>query len=126
VGTRARRSTEERRVNMCLELAHRHSARPGPGRGLSGRASIALASAEAAGTWAARSLLRDTGRGGSHEEALAFLDRLIEAGEPAGWLGGRTRAAGAVALPASRARLRAPRAGRPPDGAPERAPALTA
>ena len=83
VGTRARRSVEGRRVTMCLDLARRHYARLGANPRLSGRASIALASAEAAGTWAARSLLRPAGDDALHLEALHFLDELIDAGLPA-------------------------------------------
>src|SRR5918912_3551116 len=49
VGTAARRAVERERINRCLAFAREHGARM-PGR----RASLGLATPEAAGAWAAR------------------------------------------------------------------------
>jgi hypothetical protein len=68
VGSAASRAIEAERVSRCLAFARRL------GRALPhGRAALAMASAEAAGTTAALAALR-TGR---HADALAFVDELV-------------------------------------------------
>src|SRR3954471_2984766 len=59
VGTKSSRAVERERVDRCLAFAHRHrAARPGP------RASLALATPEPAGAWAAKTALA----AGAHEQ----------------------------------------------------------
>lgn len=79
VGTKARRAVERRRVDMCLELAARRSRAAGRPPFPWAHASLALGSAEAAGAYAARSLLLRPGDPDEHRDALAFLDRLVAA-----------------------------------------------
>src|SRR3954469_496352 len=71
VGTKSSRAVERERVARCLAFAHRHrAARPGP------RASLALATPEPAGAWAAKTALA----AGAHEQALALVDELVALG----------------------------------------------
>src|SRR4051812_42214503 len=71
VATKSSRAVERERVDRCLAFAHRHrAARPGP------RASLALATPEPAGAWAAKTALAS----GAHEEALALVDELVALG----------------------------------------------
>jgi hypothetical protein len=71
VGSAGRRSTERRRVNACLAFALAH------GTGIpASRASLALATPEPAGAWAAMTALES----GAHEAALALVDELVALG----------------------------------------------
>jgi hypothetical protein len=71
VGSAGRRSTERRRVNACLAFALAH------GTGIpASRASLALATPEPAGAWAAMTALES----GAHEDALALVDELVALG----------------------------------------------
>src|SRR4051794_24200601 len=72
VGTASRRAVERERISRCLAFAARHGARL-PGR----RASLGLATPEAAGSWAAVVALR----AGAHGEALALVDELVALGD---------------------------------------------
>ena len=75
VGSASGRAAERRRVNACLAFALRHGTGiPAP------RASLAMATPEPAGAWAAMTALES----GAHDEALALLDELVA-------LGGRRR-----------------------------------
>jgi hypothetical protein len=77
VGSASSRRVERERIDRCLAFALRHrTQRPGP------RASLALATPEPAGTWAAVAALE----AGAHEEALALVDELVALGR-----GQRTR-----------------------------------
>jgi hypothetical protein len=68
VGTSARRAVERERINRCLAFAREHGG-PLPGR----RAALGLATAGAAGAWAARVALQT----GKHDEALSLVDELV-------------------------------------------------
>src|SRR3954470_22149126 len=71
VGTASKRSVERERINRCLSFALRH------GTGTrSPRASLALATPEPAGAWAAMTALES----GAHEDALALIDELVALG----------------------------------------------
>jgi hypothetical protein len=75
VGSAARRSAERRRVDACLAFALGH------GSGLPARrASLAVATPEPAGAWAAMTALES----GAHDEALALLDELVALGSRRG------------------------------------------
>jgi hypothetical protein len=68
VGTASRRLVERERINRCLAFAMSH------GTGTrSPRASLALATPEPAGAWAAMTALES----GAHEDALALIDELV-------------------------------------------------
>ena len=68
VGTACGRAVERRRVNACLAFALAH------GTGIpSPRASLAMATPEPAGAWAAMTALE----AGAHADALALLDELV-------------------------------------------------
>jgi hypothetical protein len=76
VGSARGRATERRRVNACLAFALEH------GSGLpSSRASLAMATPEPAGAWAAMTALES----GAHEEALALVDELVALGNRSRW-----------------------------------------
>jgi hypothetical protein len=68
VGTARGRAVERERIGRCLEFALRRAK-----RGVSSRASLALATPEPAGSWAAIAALES----GCHEEALALVDELV-------------------------------------------------
>ena len=68
IGTKARKKVERERVSLCLEFALRHG-----GRFPASRASLAIATPEVAGSWAAKVALGL----GLHDEARALLDRLV-------------------------------------------------
>jgi hypothetical protein len=68
VGSAAGRAVEAERATRCLDFARRLGS-PLP----HGRAALAMASAEAAGSTAALAALR----AGRHAEALAFVDELV-------------------------------------------------
>src|SRR5919204_6683976 len=71
VGTAGRRAVERERVYRCLAFAREH------GGGLPARrAALGLATAGAAGAWAARMALDAE----AHEEALALVDDLVALG----------------------------------------------
>src|SRR4051794_2249517 len=71
VGSARGRAVERRRVNACLAFALTH------GTGIpASRASLALATPEPAGAWAAMTALESD----AHEDALALLDELVELG----------------------------------------------
>jgi hypothetical protein len=71
VGSARGRAVERRRVDACLGFALAH------GTGIpAARASLALATPEPAGAWAAMTALES----GAHEDALALLDELVELG----------------------------------------------
>jgi hypothetical protein len=77
VGTAARRGVERERINRCLGFAQEHGARM-PGR----RGALGLATAEAAGTLAARAALA----AGAHAEALSLVNELVALGNrPSRW-----------------------------------------
>jgi hypothetical protein len=76
VGSTRRRAIERERINRCLEFALAHH-----GRTPASRASLALATPEPAGAWAAMAALES----GAHEDALQLVDELVA-------LGGRRRA----------------------------------
>lgn len=94
VGTAGSRRLERERASRCLEFAH------GLGAGApTGRGAIGIATAEAAGSWAALAALRAGPAYESHPRALAFVRELVELGaqprrdrRPT-WLGGRDPAA---------------------------------
>ena len=71
VGTANGRSVERERVGRCLTFALGHGSRT-PAR----RASLALATPEPAGAWAARGALES----GAHDEALELVDELVALG----------------------------------------------
>src|SRR5690242_6160352 len=71
VGSTRRRAIERQRVNLCLEFAVTHH-----GRTPASRASLALATPEPAGAWAAMAALES----GAHEEALKLVDELVALG----------------------------------------------
>jgi hypothetical protein len=71
VGSARRRAVERERINRCLEFALRHH-----GRTPASRASLALATPEPAGAWAAMAALES----GAHEEALELVDELVALG----------------------------------------------
>jgi hypothetical protein len=96
VGTAANRAVELQRIDRSLAFALRHGAHVP-----SSRASLALATPEPAGAWAALAALQ----AGAHEEALALVDELVALGRRRG---GWRRVTD---------RLRARRAGAPPAGA---------
>jgi hypothetical protein len=71
VGSARGRGVERRRINACLAFALQHgSGIPAP------RASIAMATPEPAGAWAAMTALESD----AHDEALALLDTLVALG----------------------------------------------
>jgi hypothetical protein len=71
VGSARGRATERRRVNACLAFALEH------GTGIpAARASLALATPEPAGAWAAMTALES----GAHDDALALLYELVAVG----------------------------------------------
>jgi len=71
VGSARGRGVERRRINACLAFALQHgSGIPAP------RASIAMATPEPAGAWAAMTALES----GAHDDALALLDTLVALG----------------------------------------------
>ena len=72
VGTRARPAIERERVNRCLAFARGCGGEPARGR-----AALAMASPEAAGTCAAQAVLRRGPTPHLHRVALAFVDELI-------------------------------------------------
>jgi len=75
VGTASRRSVERERINRCLLFAMCH------GTGTrSPRASLALATPEPAGAWAAMTALES----GAHVDALALIDELVALGSRRG------------------------------------------
>ena len=76
VGSTRRRAVERERINRCLEFALTHH-----GRTPASRASLALATPEPAGAWAAMAALES----GAHEDALQLVDEIVA-------LGGRRRA----------------------------------
>jgi hypothetical protein len=71
VGTSRGRAAERERVSRCLEFARELGASTPPGRG-----AIAIATAEASGSWAALAALRD-GSGESHSRALSLVRELV-------------------------------------------------
>lgn len=71
VGSARRRAVERERINRCLEFALSHH-----GRAPASRASLALATPEPAGAWAAIAALES----GAHEEALKLIDELVALG----------------------------------------------
>ena len=71
VGSTRRRAVERQRINRCLEFALTHH-----GRTPASRASLALATPEPAGAWAAMAALES----GAHEEALKLIDELVALG----------------------------------------------
>jgi len=71
VGSARRRAIERERINRCLEFALAHH-----GRTPASRASLALATPEPAGAWAALAALES----GAHEDALALVDELVALG----------------------------------------------
>ena len=71
VGSARGRAAERRRVDACLAFALAH------GTGIpASRASLALATPEPAGAWAAMTALESD----AHEEALALVDELVQHG----------------------------------------------
>jgi hypothetical protein len=73
---RGGRAAERERINASLAFALAH------GTGLpSPRASLAMATPEPAGAWAAMTALET----GAHEDALALIDRLVELGRRPRW-----------------------------------------
>jgi hypothetical protein len=77
VGTASRRSVERARIERCLAFATGHGAHP-PGR----RAALALATPEAAGSWAAITALEHD----LHAEALALVEELVAlSARPSRW-----------------------------------------
>src|SRR4051794_1929418 len=71
VGSVRGRATERLRINACLEFALAHgSGLPSP------RASLAMATPEPAGAWAAMTALESE----AHDDALALLDTLVALG----------------------------------------------
>jgi hypothetical protein len=77
VGSANGRAVERERVGCCLTFAIGHGART-PAR----RASLALATPEPAGAWAAIAALESS----AHAEALALVDELVALGRrPTGW-----------------------------------------
>src|SRR3954452_13619490 len=68
VGSASGRAAERDRIYTCLDFALTH----GTGM-LSPRASLAMATPEPAGSWAAMTALE----AGAHQEALALIDRLV-------------------------------------------------
>src|SRR4051794_20471668 len=98
VGSASDRRAERGRINACLRFAHAH------GTGLpSPRASLALATPEPAGAWAAMTALET----GAHEEALALIDELVALGRRRRWARRRS-AAPQSAHPQAPARVGAP------------------
>jgi hypothetical protein len=76
VGSARGRAAERERVYACLDFAFAH------GTGLpSPRASLAMATPEPAGAWAAMTALET----GAHQEALALIDRLVALGHRRRW-----------------------------------------
>jgi hypothetical protein len=76
VGSAASRAVEAERVSRCLGFARRFG-----GRLPRGRAALALATPEAAGTTAALAGLRED----AHEEALLFVEELVALRPRRGW-----------------------------------------
>lgn len=76
LGTGGDRHAEGERAAACLAFARRRG-RPLP----TGRAAMAMATPEAAGAWAATSLLRREPSPEAHAEALAFVERLVALGD---------------------------------------------
>ena len=72
VGTTSSRAVERERVSRCLEFARQLGARTP-----SGRAAIAIATAEASGSWAALAALREGPSSDSHSRALSFVRELV-------------------------------------------------
>jgi hypothetical protein len=71
VGSTRGRGVERRRINACLTFALQHgSGIPAP------RASIAMATPEPAGAWAAMTALE----AGAHDDALELVDTLVVLG----------------------------------------------
>jgi hypothetical protein len=68
VGTASGRAVERERIDRCLAFALRHG-----GRTPASRASLALATPEPAGAWAALTALKS----GAHDEALSLVDELV-------------------------------------------------
>jgi hypothetical protein len=91
VGTASNRRVERERISRCLTFAVAHgSRRPSP------RSSLALATPEPAGAWAALAALD----AGSHDEALALVDDLVALGRGRrARRFGRRKSANAPALP---------------------------
>src|SRR4051812_38914408 len=91
VGSVRGRATERLRINACLEFALAHgSGLPSP------RASLAMATPEPAGAWAAMTALES----GAHEDALKLVDELVALGHRRRWaLRGRGAAPPAHAEP---------------------------
>jgi hypothetical protein len=76
VGSAAGRAVEAERVSRCLGFARRFG-----GRLPRGRAALALATPEAAGTTAALAALRED----AHEDALLFVEELVALRPRRGW-----------------------------------------
>jgi hypothetical protein len=91
VGSARGRTVERRRVNHCLAFAFAH------GTGLpSARASLAMATPEPAGAWAAMAALETE----AHADALALVDELVALGHRRrGRLLGERRTAEAEVVP---------------------------
>lgn len=68
VGTASGRAVERERIDRCLAFALHHG-----GRTPASRASLALATPEPAGAWAALTALKS----GAHDEALSLVDELV-------------------------------------------------
>src|SRR4051794_6040529 len=76
IGSARGRAIERQRIDACLRFALMH------GTGLpSPRASLAMATPEPAGAWAAMAALET----GAHQEALALIDRLVALGHHRRW-----------------------------------------
>jgi hypothetical protein len=71
IGTASRRKVERERVSRCLEFALEHG-----GRFPSSRATLAIATPEVAGSWAAQVALGK----GLHDEARELIDELAGLG----------------------------------------------
>jgi hypothetical protein len=76
VGTANGRAVERHRIGLCLDFALRHGARRP-----ASRASLALATPEPAGSWAALAALQS----GAHAEALELVDTLVALGRRRPW-----------------------------------------
>jgi hypothetical protein len=83
VGSARGRKIERRRIALCLDFALSH----GTGWTPSPRASLAMATPEPAGTWAAMAALET----GAHQDALALIDELVALGRHGRWTRWATR-----------------------------------
>jgi hypothetical protein len=93
VGSARGRTIERQRIALCLDFALTH----GTGWFPSPRTSLAMATPEPAGAWAAMTALET----GAHQQALALIDELVALGHRRRWRRCAARAPQATGTPST-------------------------